>query len=61
MSLHDAGQQALGWMYAAVQAQAATLAYVDVFWLLAAFSALMFLYSFLLKANQPGGGNVSMH
>ena len=35
--------------------------YVDVFWLPAAFSALMFLCSFLLKANKPGGGNVSMH
>jgi DHA2 family multidrug resistance protein len=61
MSLHDAGQQALGRMYAAVEAQAATLAYVDVFWLLAGFSALMFFCSFLLKANKAGGGNVSMH
>ena len=47
----------------AVQAQAATLAYIGVFWLLAGFSALMFLFlcSFLLKANKPGGGNVAMH
>src|SRR5215469_3423147 len=42
-SLYDAGQQALGRVYALVQAQAATLAYVDVYWLLAAFSAAMFL------------------
>jgi hypothetical protein len=49
-------------MYGVVQAQAATLAYVDVFWLLAAFSALMLVCSFLLKVNKPGGGaNVSVH
>ena len=61
MSVHDAGQQALGRLYGLVQAQAATLAYVDVFWLLAAFSALMFFCSFLLKPNKPGGASVSMH
>jgi len=62
MSVYDAGQQAVGRMYGALQAQAATLAYVDVFWLLAVFSALMFFGSFLLKANKPGGGaNVSVH
>jgi DHA2 family multidrug resistance protein len=62
MSVYDAGQQALGRMYGIVRAQAATLAYVDVFWLLAAFSVLMLFGSFLLKANKPGGGaNVSVH
>ena len=61
MSLHDAGQQALGRLYGLVQAQAATLAYVDVFWLLAAFSGLMLFCSFLLKPNKPGGANVPMH
>jgi DHA2 family multidrug resistance protein len=62
LSLYDAGQQALGRVYALVQGQAATLAYVDVYWLLAAFSAAMFLCSFLLKANKPGkNGNVSVH
>jgi DHA2 family multidrug resistance protein len=61
MSLHDAGQQALGRLYGIVQAQAITLAYVDVFWLLSGFSALMFFGSFLLKANKPVGTNVSVH
>ena len=62
MSLHDAGQQALGRLYGVIQAQAAALAYVDVFWLLAGFSALMFFGSFLLKPNQPrGGASVSVH
>ena len=55
-------RQALGRLYGALQAQAATLAYIDVFWLLAGFSALMLFCSFLLKANKPGGGtNVSLH
>ena len=62
MSVHDAGQQALGRLYGLLQAQAATLAYVDVFWLLAVFSALMFFCSFLLKANKPvRGARVSAH
>lgn len=61
MSLHDAGQQAVGRLYGLVQAQAAALAYVDVFWLLAAFSALMFFGSFLLKSNKPNSAHVSMH
>ena len=61
MTVHDASQQAVGRLYAELQAQAATLAYVDVFWLLAGFSALMFFGSFLLKANRPGGARVSMH
>lgn len=62
MSVYDAGQQAVGRLYGLVQAQAATLAYVDVFWLLAVFSALMLFCSFLLKANKPGGGaSVSVH
>ncbi|HEV2444519.1 MAG TPA: hypothetical protein VGS58_01300 [Candidatus Sulfopaludibacter sp.] len=62
MTLHDAGQQALGRLYGLFQAQAATLAYVDVFCLLAVFSALMFFGSLPLKSNKPGGGTtVSMH
>src|SRR5262245_42724705 len=36
--------------------QATTLAYLDVFWLLAAVSALMFLMTFLLKTNPVGAG-----
>jgi DHA2 family multidrug resistance protein len=62
LSSYDAERQAIGRAYAAVQAQAATLAYVDVYWLLAMFSAAMLLCSFLLKANKPGrSGPVSMH
>jgi MFS transporter, DHA2 family, multidrug resistance protein len=62
LSLHGAQQQALGRLYALVQAQAAVLSYVDAYWLLSICSALMFISSFLLKKNEPGkAGNVSVH
>lgn len=42
--------------------QAQALSYVDIYWLLASTSALMFFLCFLLAKNQPGkGGNVSVH
>jgi MFS transporter, DHA2 family, multidrug resistance protein len=40
--------------------QATTLAYIDTFLILAAGSAIMFVLSFALKKNQPGGGRVVM-
>ena len=62
LSMHAAQQQALGRLYAMVQAQAAVLSYVDAYWLLAVASAIMFLGSFFLKRNEPGkGGSVSVH
>jgi DHA2 family multidrug resistance protein len=36
--------------------QAATLAYVDTFKVLAVASAIMFLLAFTLKRNEPGAG-----
>jgi MFS transporter, DHA2 family, multidrug resistance protein len=39
-----------------VQAQSATLAYIDTFMVLAVISAIMFVLSFVLKKNEPGGG-----
>ena len=56
MSLHDAQTQAYARIYQAVQAQAATLAYIDAFWVLAVGSAIMFFLSFLLQKNDPGTG-----
>jgi len=56
MSLHDAQTQAYARIYQAVQAQAATLAYIDAFWILAVGSAIMFFLSFLLQKNDPGTG-----
>src|SRR6202522_2661845 len=62
LSAHGAQQQALGRLYAAVQGQAAVLSYIDVYWLLAMGSLIMFVASFLLKRNEPGkGAKVSVH
>jgi len=62
LSVHSAHQQALARMYALVVAQAQALSYVEVYWLLAVISALMFFLSFLLAKNEPGaGGEVPMH
>jgi DHA2 family multidrug resistance protein len=62
LSMHTAQQQAVARLYAFVQAQAAVLSYVDVYWLLSVASVTMFHSSFLLKRNEPGrGGNVSVH
>jgi len=62
LSPHDAQCQALGRLYRLVEAQAAALAYVDVYWILAVGAAIMFVSSFLLKRNELGeGGLVSGH
>jgi len=62
LSVHAAQQQALARMYALVESQSAVLSYVEVYWLLAMVSAVMFVGSFLLKRNEPGkSGNVSVH
>jgi hypothetical protein len=62
LSPHTAHQQALGRLYALVQSQAAVLSYVDMYWLLAMSSVIMFVASFLLKRNEPGkGAKVSVH
>jgi DHA2 family multidrug resistance protein len=62
LSIHAAQQQAMGRLYAMVQAQAAVLSYVEVYWLLSVASASMFAASFFLKRNELGkGGNVSVH
>jgi DHA2 family multidrug resistance protein len=36
--------------------QATTLAYIDTFWVLAVGAGIMFLLSFALRRNEPGGG-----
>ncbi len=62
LSAHAAQQQALGRLYAMVQAQAAVLSYIDMYWLLAMGSLIMFVASFLLKRNEPGkSAKVSVH
>jgi MFS transporter, DHA2 family, multidrug resistance protein len=63
LSLYAAQSQALARIYAAVQAQAAALAYIDTFWLLGIAALIMFFLSFVLKKNDPHAkaGNVSAH
>ncbi|HZU44260.1 MAG TPA: DHA2 family efflux MFS transporter permease subunit, partial [Terriglobales bacterium] len=56
MSMHEAQSQAYARIYKAVQAQAATLAYIDTFMVLAIGAAIMFVLSFVLKKNVPGTG-----
>jgi DHA2 family multidrug resistance protein len=56
LGTHEAQMQAYARIYQAVQAQAATLAYVDTFMVLAVGSAIMFFLAFILKKNDPGGG-----
>jgi hypothetical protein len=48
-------------MYSMVMVQAHAISQVEVYWLLAGASALMFLLSFLLARNEPGAGGESMH
>ncbi len=52
----DAQAHAYARIYRAVQAQAATLAYLDVFWLLSIGASIMFFVSFLLGKNDPRAG-----
>jgi DHA2 family multidrug resistance protein len=48
--------QATARVYRQTIAQATTLAYIDTFSILAVAAAIMFLLSFALKKNEPGGG-----
>ena len=62
LSRFDAQQQATARFYAGLKAQAATLAYIDTYWVLAVAAMIMFAMSFLLQKNRPGGGgSVPMH
>ncbi|MGA9353756.1 MAG: DHA2 family efflux MFS transporter permease subunit [Terriglobales bacterium] len=53
---HEAQLTAYAQIYQGLQAQAASLAYIDTFKVLAVGSAIMFFLSFALKKNDPGGG-----
>ena len=51
--------QAYGRVYRALIGQATTLAYIDTFWVLCIGAAIMFLLSFALRRNEPGGGEIA--
>jgi MFS transporter, DHA2 family, multidrug resistance protein len=53
LSMHSAQRLATATMYNLVITQAQALSYVDIYWLLAGTSALMFLLCFLLAKNNP--------
>jgi DHA2 family multidrug resistance protein len=55
-SFTEAQMQAHARLYQAAQRQAATLAYIDVFWILFVAAAIMVGLSFVLKKNVPGAG-----
>ena len=56
LGIHEAQGQAYARIYQALQAQAGALAYMDTFMVLAVLAAVMFVLSFILKKNDPGGG-----
>jgi DHA2 family multidrug resistance protein len=55
---HEAISTAYARIYQSVQAQAASLAYIDTFMVLAAAAGIMFFLSFMLKRNDPASGGV---
>jgi MFS transporter, DHA2 family, multidrug resistance protein len=59
ISSPDAQRRAYASVYQTLQAQAATLAYIDTFWVLAVGAGIMFLLSFALKKNVPGAGGAA--
>ena len=55
---HEAQATAYARIYQSLQAQAASLAYIDTFMVLCVGAAIMFCLTFFLKKNDPGGGGV---
>jgi hypothetical protein len=53
---HEALATAYGRIYQGIQAQAASMAYIDTFMVLCVAAGIMFFLSFLLEKNDPGGG-----
>jgi MFS transporter, DHA2 family, multidrug resistance protein len=58
MEKRDAVAHAYARIYQSLQAEAATLAYIDTFMVLAVAAAIMFCLTFILKGNDPRGGGV---
>ncbi len=56
MGTHQASVTAYASLYRSLQAQAASLAYVDTFMVLCVGAAIMFVLAFFLKKNESGGG-----
>jgi DHA2 family multidrug resistance protein len=57
-SVPDAQSEAYGRIYQSMQVQSQTLAYIDTFMVLAVAAGIMFLLSFVVRKNDPSGGQV---
>jgi DHA2 family multidrug resistance protein len=55
-SVPDAQVQAYGRIYQSMLVQSQTLAYIDIFMVLAVGAAIMFLLSFIVRRNDPASG-----
>jgi DHA2 family multidrug resistance protein len=55
---HEAQATAYARIYQSLQAQAASLAYIDTFMVLCVGAAIMFFLAFVLKKNDPSAGGV---
>jgi DHA2 family multidrug resistance protein len=61
LTAYEARRQAAARLYQTALVQAQSLAYVDMYWVLAGVAAVMFCLSWLLKRNEPGvGGDVAV-
>jgi MFS transporter, DHA2 family, multidrug resistance protein len=60
VGVHEAQRTAYARIYQSLQAQAASLAYVDTFMVLAVGAGIMFFLAFALRKNEPDGGAVVM-
>jgi MFS transporter, DHA2 family, multidrug resistance protein len=60
LGTHEAHFQAYARIYQGLQAQAASLAYIDTFMVLAVGAGVMFCLAFVLKKNDPGGGGLTV-
>jgi DHA2 family multidrug resistance protein len=61
LGMNEARNRAYAQIYQSLQRQAASLAYIDTFMVLAVGAAIMFCLTFLLKKNDPhGGGRVAV-
>jgi MFS transporter, DHA2 family, multidrug resistance protein len=52
-SAADAPKRAYGLLYRAMGGQVATLAYIDIFWVLTIAASIMFLLAFIVRKNDP--------
>jgi MFS transporter, DHA2 family, multidrug resistance protein len=60
-SVVQAQQEAIAWIAQQVQAQAAFLAYIDVFWTLTLLSAACVPLALILKKSKPGAAAPAVH